>query len=393
MLVSELMDTQILHPNDSTYLACVEEIRRGGVVAFPTETVYGLGASVFDEIGIAKVFSVKERPFFDPLIAHIPMTSIPICDALINWGLLNEKNLTPHLRNQIEILAKEFWPGPLTIVIPKSKKIPDLVTAGLDTVAVRMPNHPVAQELIRRAGVPLVAPSANRFGRISPTTAEDVFLELNDRIPFILDGGIASVGIESTILFLQSNKNPIVLRPGGLSLELVSSALGCSIEKTEKVDPSRAPGRLPSHYAPVKKVILAPKPFSSCTAADWKAVADAVKHIGILGVLAIDGNPISYTELIQSQLHKKSVIKVLNSPERPVQISNTGDVFQNRSTLRESQHEIAPVEFSLAARNLFGFLRALDQSEAEIILVELPATDQGLGFAIRDRLTKSAGPR
>lgn len=217
-------------------------IREGGLVAFPTETVYGLGANALDPLAVARIFAAKERPSFDPLIVHI---------ASIDELELLTSGPTDLARR----LADKFWPGPLTLVLPKSERVPDIVTSGLGTVAVRMPDHPVALALISSAGCPVAAPSANKFGHLSPVTAAHVRKQLPD-IDYVLDGGKTSVGIESTIVSLEGNLCTL-LRPGRITLQDIEAALPGLFElqegKTEKIV---APGLLKSHYSPTKPLYL-----------------------------------------------------------------------------------------------------------------------------------------
>lgn len=217
-------------------------ISDGGLVAFPTETVYGLGANALNPVAVAKIFEAKERPTFDPLIVHIA-------------SLEDLKKLTGDLDEKVMILAERFWPGPLTMVLPKSNLVPDLVTSDLPTVGIRMPDHPVALELIRRAGCPIAAPSANKFGQLSPTTAAHVRKQL-PHIDYILDGGKTAVGIESTIVSVEADKC-VVLRPGRITPEEIRAALpGVEVESKALNDKIVAPGLLKSHYSPKKPLFI-----------------------------------------------------------------------------------------------------------------------------------------
>lgn len=212
-------------------------LRSGGLVAIPTETVYGLAANALNPQAVARIFAAKERPFFDPLIVHLPD---------VDWWPRVAREFPAAARK----LADAFWPGPLTLVLPRADAVPDLVTSGLPTVGVRVPDHPLTQELLRRANVPVAAPSANPFGRLSPTTAEHVQRQLGSRVDFILDGGPCRVGVESTIL--QVGEDGVrLLRPGGVPVEAVESLVGPVIipPRTASANPV-APGMLDSHYAP-----------------------------------------------------------------------------------------------------------------------------------------------
>jgi L-threonylcarbamoyladenylate synthase len=314
--------------NDETIHQAAEIIKKGGLVAFPTETVYGLGADAFQPIAVARVFEVKKRPFFDPLIIHVA----------------NGKDLeklvieTPHPAKK---LMEQFWPGPLTVVLLKKGDVPDIVTAGLPTVAVRMPRHPMTLNLIELAGSPLVGPSANPFGYLSPTTAEHVQEQLGRQVDLILDGGPCEVGVESTIISF-SEKEPRLLRPGGVPLEEIESMIGkvkmgASIEER----PS-APGMFPRHYAPRTPILL-----------DWsekKLDGYRGKKIGFL----------LFKE--QNNFLKFHPLEVL---------SKKGDIRE-------------------AAANLFSAIRRLDSLNLDFILAEsIPET--GLGRAIMDRLRRASG--
>jgi L-threonylcarbamoyladenylate synthase len=226
---------------DIAYAAkCIAE---GNLVAFPTETVYGLGADAFNPFAVARIFEVKQRPTFDPLIVHISKISQikELYDSQISKTVYQ--------------LAEAFWPGPLTIVHPKSGAVPDLVTAGLNTVAVRMPSHPIALELIRLADTPIAAPSANRFGQLSPTRSAHVQKQLTD-VAYLLENDSEMVGIESTVVSIV-NDNCILLRPGAISLSDIQKVVPCSvIDKKSSQDKVQAPGLLKSHYSPNKPLYI-----------------------------------------------------------------------------------------------------------------------------------------
>ncbi|MDH3709815.1 MAG: L-threonylcarbamoyladenylate synthase [Cyclobacteriaceae bacterium] len=299
---------------------------QGELVAIPTETVYGLAGNARNESAVARIFEVKKRPFFDPLIVHIGAISqlSEIADDLPSWA---------------EALAHKFWPGPLTLVLPKSPAIPDLVSAGLPTVAVRMPNHNLTLNLLSTLSYPLAAPSANPFGYISPTTAEHVQAQLGDDIAYILDGGPCMVGIESTIVGYDDS-NAIIYRKGGIPLEEIAEITG-SLTRVEDHSDPLAPGMLKSHYAPSKKVVMG-------------EISDLLKthasqQIGILSF-------------------RKQFSEVAAS--RQIQLTSDGDLKE-------------------AAKNLFAALRKLDAMPITHILVE-PVPDQGLGQAINDRLRRAS---
>jgi L-threonylcarbamoyladenylate synthase len=210
-------------------------LRGGGVVAFPTETVYGLGANAFDACAVARVFEIKARPAFDPLIVHVSD------DAML-------ERVAEDLPAAARALIRAFWPGPLTIVLNKRADVPDLVTAGLPTVAVRMPAHPIARALIERAATPLAAPSANPFGYLSPTQAAHVERMLDDRVDCIIDGGPTEHGVESTIVMLEPR--PVLLRHGAIPIEAIEASIGPLARELSDEARPLAPGRLSQHYAP-----------------------------------------------------------------------------------------------------------------------------------------------
>jgi len=217
-------------------------IRDGLLVAIPTETVYGLGADAWNRVALARVFEAKRRPSFDPLIVHVaePDGASEVADVTVPYARL---------------LADRFWPGPLTMVLPKMERVPDLATSGLPTVAVRCPASMVARQIIRLSGVPVAAPSANPFGYLSPTRAEHVVAQLGDRVDYIVDGGRCPVGVESTVLDLSVDP-PLILRPGGLPVELIAEVIpGIQIFDRATTSPT-APGQLPSHYAPARPLYL-----------------------------------------------------------------------------------------------------------------------------------------
>ncbi|MBK5278774.1 MAG: threonylcarbamoyl-AMP synthase [Bacteroidia bacterium] len=217
-------------------------LEQGELVAIPTETVYGLAGNALNKLSVAKIFQVKDRPQFDPLIVHVP-------------NLEFAKSYVYEIPSKAELLTKHFWPGPLTLLLNRKSTIPDLVTSGLDTVGIRSPDHTLTRELLTSLTFPLAAPSANPFGYISPTRPEHVNEQLGDKISYILDGGVCKVGIESTIVGFE-NGRVIVYRMGGLSVESIEKVVGkVSVELNSSSNP-KAPGQLRAHYAPNKKIIL-----------------------------------------------------------------------------------------------------------------------------------------
>jgi len=298
-----------------------EIIRNGGLVAFPTETVYGLGADALNPLAVARIFEAKDRPSFDPLIVHVP-------------GLSEAMKLASAIPEKARRLAAKFWPGPLTLVLPKVPSVPDIVTSGLPSVAIRVPDHPLALEFLWEVACPIAAPSANPFGRVSPTTAQHVRDGLGDRVDLILDGGPCRVGVESTILSFLSDP-PVLLRPGGISLEDLQSVIGPVTLDPHAREIPLAPGQLQNHYATQTPLYLGEGSLTG--------------RLGYLG-MKMPVDPDSY--------------------ERIEVLSADGD-------LRE------------AASHLFAALRRLDAAGLDA-LVALPVPDEGLGRAINDRLFKAS---
>lgn len=303
-------------------------LEKDDLVAIPTETVYGLAANALNPIAVAKIFEAKERPTFDPLIVHTHSLKEV-------YGFVS--NIHPALLK----LAERFWPGPLTLLLPKKEMIPNLVTSGLDRVGVRVPNHSLTLELLAQLNFPLAAPSANPFGYISPTTAKHVEKQLGIKIPYILDGGSCAVGLESTIVG-EENGDIVIYRLGGLSIDEIESVVGkVSVQLNQSSNP-KAPGQLKSHYAPKKPVHIGN--FKELPAKFFD------KKIGAI----VFGNDIKLNETI---------------------------VVKNLSASKNYQE---------AAVNLFSFLRELDEADVDVIIAEL-LPEQGLGLAINDRLKRAAG--
>lgn len=310
-----------------------EVLRAGGLVALPTETVYGLGANAEDPVAVARIFQAKGRPPSHPLIVHIGGA-----EQLDDW--VEDVPATARL------LAAHFWPGPLTLVLRRGRRVPLEATGGLETVAVRVPDHPVAGALLAAFGGGITAPSANRFGSVSPTTADDVRTELGDAVDFVLDGGPCEVGVESTIVDVTAD-TPSVLRPGGVTREDLEAVLGgpVAVPSTSRV---RVPGQHPSHYAPRARVVLV----------EPEKVLDEVESARELG-------------------HQVGVFLPPSLAGTPVKAHATVAV---------------PASPAAYARGLYGFLRDLDQRGCDLIVASLPA-EEGLGLAIANRLRRAAGPR
>lgn len=300
------METLHLAPTAADIALAAELLRQGELVAFPTETVYGLGACIFDDTALRNIFTVKGRPADNPLIVHI---SAPEQTAEL------ARDIPPEFAE----LCKAFFPGPLTIVLRRNEKISAIVSAGLDTVALRMPAHPVALQLIAAAGQPLAAPSANRSGRPSPTIAQHVFDDLRGQIAAVLDGGACRVGIESTVLSLTGNR-PVILRPGAITAAEISAVLGQFVTIAGADEPVASPGMKYRHYAPNAPVILLPSLDN--LSAGGNAVLLAAEHPATLpeGVeFRLLTAATLYAELRRADDKQKDAIFVLCSPEIIVQ--------------------------------------------------------------------------
>jgi len=298
-------------------------LKKGGIVSFPTETVYGLGADALNPSAVAGIFEAKKRPYFDPLIIHIA-----------DMESLNQ--ISGNISPKTIKLTEKFWPGPLTVVLEKKNNIPDIVTSGLNTAAVRMPSHPVALSLIKSAGTPVAAPSANRFGCLSPTKAAHVENQIGSSVDIILDGGPCSIGIESTIIRIDDS-GLYLLRAGGIAAEEIEECAGEKVLTAKQGDLPEAPGQLPWHYSPEKKIVINNTP------------------------------PI---------IHKRcGYLFFSNIPDDyPADMSF---VLSADGDLRE------------AAANLFAHLHTLDSMDIDIIYAQ-PVPRENLGAAIMDRLEKAS---
>ncbi|HLM45383.1 MAG TPA: L-threonylcarbamoyladenylate synthase [Myxococcaceae bacterium] len=317
--------------NPDLLAQAVETLRRGGVIALPTETVYGLAANAEDELAVRRVFAIKGRPATHPLIVHVARA-----EELSSWAR--------HIPEEAWRLAAAFWPGPLTLVLQRSARATDAVTGGQDTVALRVPHHPVALAVLDALGGGVAAPSANRFGRVSPTTAEHVRVDLGDEVDLLLDGGPCTVGVESTIVDLSGGA-PAVLRPGGLAVEEISRVLGREVPVRTSAT-VRVSGSLASHYAPRAGVVLAEP---SEVAARVAALRAQGRSVGVLGPPTIPLPP---------------DVPRYDVPEDPAG----------------------------AARLLYTRLREADLRGHDVLVACLPRAE-GLGIAVRDRLARAAAPR
>lgn len=320
-------------------------LRSGGTVAFPTETVYGLGANALDEKAVKKIFEAKGRPSDNPLIVHVSNK-----EAL--------KDLVKDIPKKAEILIEEFWPGPLTLIFRKSDIVPDIISAGLPTVAIRMPSHPIALELIRKSGVPIAAPSANISGKPSPTKGEHVVNDLDGKVDAIIIGGSSSVGVESTVLDVTKDI-PVILRPGGVTKEDIREIIG-KVEIDKSIDLGMSddiipmsPGMKYKHYAPKASVIVVEGDLEKVISKINKLKNEKTMLGYKIGILATEETKKHY---------ENSVIMSIGSRK-------------NIDTI---------------ARGLFDTLRKFDKEDVDIILAE-GIERKGLGYAVMNRMLKSAG--
>lgn len=304
-------------------------LRKGQLVAIPTETVYGLAGNALDVKSVSSIFETKNRPSFDPLILHVA-------------SLEQVSLFVSEFPEKLKCLAEAFWPGPLTVLLPRKASVPDLVTSGLDRVAVRVPNHPLTLALLAQLDFPLAAPSANPFGYISPTQAAHVAAQLGSQVPYILDGGACAVGLESTIVGMEGEQ-VVIYRLGGLELSEIESLVGQVTVQAHSTSNPSAPGQLASHYAPRKPIFL--------------------------------GN---LTELVPQLIQQGKEFGVLSfSTHFPSLPADRQVVLSATQDLKE------------AAQRLFMAMRLLDESQAELIVAEL-VPEIGLGRAINDRLKRAA---
>ena len=327
----------ILEPTPESLRKAAEALRAGELVGMPTETVYGLAGNAFDPAVLARIFEIKKRPFFDPLIVHV--AEFTEVEALVR-----------DVPADARLLMERFWPGPITLVLPKTDRVPDLATAGLDTVAVRMPAHPVARALLRATGLPLAAPSANPFGCLSPTTALHVAEAFSEGIALVLDGGPCRIGVESTVVGWE-NGEPVMLRPGGISLELLEETLGKNVAvaanggEASEGKATASPGNLPWHYAPRT-------PLRLLTSVANDIPSPGKPGGGSSGLIWFGAEP---------------------APEGFVLVENLS----------------ATADLAEAAEKLFVALHRLDAAGLDA-LVAVMVPEQGLGRAINERLRKAA---
>lgn len=326
-------------PDPATIALAANLLRSGGLVAFPTETVYGLGANALDPDAVRRIFAAKGRPSFNPLIVHCA-------------GLPEARSLAATWPEAAERLGRAFWPGPLTLVLPKRQDVPDIVTAGLPTVALRVPSHPVAQALLLAAGIPVAAPSANPSSRLSPTRAEHVIRALGDRVDVVLDAGETPVGIESTVVDLSGDE-PVLLRPGSIDVPRLESVIGRELlaaghSQSTGDAPRPSPGMLQRHYSPRARVVL----LGGRGRREVAEIASAAKAAGRrVGALLLDA---------------------------PAPPAVDHPVFM-------------PADARGYARLLYDTLHRLDDLGCDVVLVE-PVPDDPDWAGVRDRLTRAAAP-
>ena len=368
------------HPKEEELREAAQILQQGGLVAFPTETVYGLGGNALDETAAKRIYAAKGRPSDNPLIAHISSMEelLPLVSRIPEAG---------------RRLAERFWPGPLTMIFPKSEQVPFSTTGGLDTVAVRMPSDPVAMKLIRMAGVPVAAPSANTSGRPSPTTADHVWEDLNGKIEMIVDGGAVGIGVESTIVDV-TGPVPVILRPGFITLEMLQEMFD-----QVKIDPAilgpmadgvrpKAPGMKYKHYAPLGQLTLVElkeetkKALHTPGSSQWQEVEEAAQKRGI---------SLEHADLesiyMALQTDKLAAEKEKQGAKTGVVCTEeTEEFYETKLKGRIGQRAQADT----VAHNLYRVLRDFDDLQVEYIYSESFAGDH-LGQAIMNRLNKAAG--
>jgi len=340
------------NPDPTAVARAAECLRHGGLVAFPTETVYGLGVNALDRAAVQRLFAAKQRPLTDPLIIHVG--SFESIAPLVSRVPRNARSL-----------ARRFWPGPLTLIFPRSARVPDEVTAGLPSVALRVPAHPVARALIEAAAVPVAAPSANLFSRPSPTQASHVIDDLDGRIDLVVDGGPTTVGVESTVLDLTSD-TPTVLRPGAVTIEMLRKVVKrvrvLADLQTHSAGPSMpSPGMLEKHYSPRAAMTLYEGGTDAVLRSLVEAADAALAEGKSVGIIAADEDRASFAAL---ESRDRLFLRVIGSEGAP----------------------------DVVASNLYATLRELDSAGADVILVR-GFPDHGLWAAVQDRLRRAATGR
>ena len=333
------METKLLKPTDEAINLACELLKKGEVVGVPTETVYGLAGDSTNSDAIKKIFKAKGRPSDNPLIVHI--SDMEMLDGIVS-----------SVPNDAKILAEKFWPGPLTIIMPKGKKVCDENCAGLDSVGVRMPSNKIAHEIIKRSGTPFSAPSANLSGKPSPTNAQDVFEDMNGRIPLIIDGGECQAGLESTVISVLT-ETPTILRPGVITKEMISDALNKEVVVAKAVtagvqndEQVLSPGMKYKHYAPKAQVVI------------------------------LNGSIEKFVEYVNSNKTNKTYVLCFENEQH---------LFNLPTITFGLEHDA-----NSQAKNLFSSLRKLDSTNAELVFARCPETT-GVALAVYNRLIRSAG--
>lgn len=340
--LTEILKVNREKPGPHKIKHAAEIIKQGGLVIFPTETVYGLGADALNPEAARKVFVAKGRPSDNPLIVHIA-------------DIKDIDNLAKKIPETAKLLMKRFWPGPLTVVLNKKHGVPDIVTAGGKTIAIRMPDNKIALSLIRKAGVPVVAPSANLSGRPSPTRARDVIEDLMGRVDLIIDGGDTKIGVESTVIDLTVSP-PVILRPGGIAVEDIEAVIGDVRVITQGVFSSeenhiKSPGLKYRHYAPAAEMVIVQGEIGVVQKKIKEMSADALKIGKKVGIITFQKN-VKYS--------KDCIVKYAGTYPKTI------------------------------AKKLFMILREMDKEEADLIISE-SLNDKGIGLAVLDRLKRAAG--
>lgn len=356
--------TQVLKIDNTNFTEIIKKsgtiIKNGGTVVFPTETVYGLGADALNPDAVAKIFQAKGRPADNPLIVHIASKE-------------QVHDITEDIPHQAFELMDTFWPGALTLILKRKDIVPDITTAGLDTVAVRLPDNTIAVGLIKEAGTPIAAPSANISGRPSPTTAEHVIFDLTGKVDAIIDGGAVEIGVESTVVDVTSDI-PVILRPGGVSIDEIQKcvgeiAVGYSDRKVEDGETVRSPGMKYTHYSPQTTVVLVEGNNAETTAAVSAKISEIVEDYHRIGMR----------------------VGLMLTEETEQEISCGGCGF---CVIDISSCEVFMLgnrdEPEDAARNLFAGLRYLDEMDVDVIIVDGSMTHEGVGAAVLNRLRKAA---
>lgn len=331
------MQTLRLTADETGITRAAEILRRGGLVAFPTETVYGLGANALDRTAVLKIFEAKQRPTWDPIIVH-------------GASVEDLRSLVREWPQQAETLARVYMPGPLTLLLQKKDVVPSECTAGRDKVGVRIPSHEVAKALILAAGVPVAAPSANRFGHTSPTTADHVLADLDGRIDAILDGGSTDVGVESTVIDVTLAP-PVIYRPGGITREMIETVIG--------------------------PVTIAQRPLTDAPVESLESPGLGIRHYA----------PRAKLVLVHGRDEFRAAVANLTGKRLGVMVPDGWDGHELQAAAKFAWGAIE--ELDQLAHNLYDGLRTLDEANVEIIICPVPRTD-GVGLAILDRLTKAA---